>query len=131
MHVDRLVDTNFLISRWREGEKSPASTWLVANGDLVIGIPWIVKAEFLRGAKVAGHDLAQVRNFLNRYPTIWPNDQALELYASLFPTLRRNNAFIGPHDLWIAVAALQCRVPLVTRNKAEFEQVPELLVETY
>lgn len=131
MRVDRLVDTNFLISRWRGGKKSSASAWLVANGGLVIGIPWMVKAEFLRGAEVAGHDRTVARDFLNRYPTIWPDDEMLEKYATIFAFLRKRNEMIGPHDLWIAVAALQCGVPLVSQNKAELERVPGLQVELY
>ena len=50
--VDRLLDTNFLISRWREGRNSPAAKWLRDNADLAVGLPWIVKGEFLRGAAV-------------------------------------------------------------------------------
>ncbi len=131
MNVDRVIDTNFLISRWRKGKKSPAAAWLLAHPELSLGIPWIVKAEFLRGAAVAGHDLHEVRVFLTRYPTIWPNEESLEIYANLFAVLRQRNALIGPHDLWIAVAALQCRVALVTRNIDEFGKVPELQVERY
>ena len=40
--VDRLLDTNFLISRWREGRNSPAAQWLRDNADLAVGLPWIV-----------------------------------------------------------------------------------------
>jgi hypothetical protein len=50
MRVDRVLDTNFLIARWREGEGGPASVWLKANANLILGIPWIVKAEFLRAS---------------------------------------------------------------------------------
>ncbi len=45
--------------------------------------------------------------------------------------LRKRNEMIGSHDLWIAVAALQCGVPLVSQNKAELERVPGLQVELY
>jgi predicted nucleic acid-binding protein len=131
VNVDRVIDTNFLISRWREGKKSPASAWLLAHPDLSLGIPWIVKAEFLRGAAVAGHDRQEVRAFLTRYPTVWPNEESLEIYADLFAAMRKSNSLIGPHDLWIAVAALQCGVALVSRNSAEFGKVPELQVERY
>ena len=91
----------------------------------------MVKAEFLRGAEVAGHDRTVARDFLNRYPTIWPDDEMLEKYATIFAFLRKRNEMIVPHDLWIAVAALQCGVPLVSQNKAELERVPGLQVELY
>ena len=38
-----LLDANFLISRWRQGEGSASANWLNANGDLVLGISWVVK----------------------------------------------------------------------------------------
>lgn len=131
MRVDRLLDANFLISRWRQGEKSATATWLNANGDLVLGISWVVKAEFLCGAEVARHDREAIKDFLQRFPTVWPVDETLEIYASLYAALKKRNELIGPHDLWIAACALQRSVPLVSRNKMEFERVPGLTLETY
>lgn len=129
--VDRLLDANFLISRWRDGEKSGAAKWLRANPDLVVGLPWIMKAEFLRGAAVAGHNPREVREFLDRFPVAWPDDQTLEIYAVQFAKLRAINALPGPHDLWIAASALQHGVPLVTRNTAQFAKVDGLRLESY
>jgi tRNA(fMet)-specific endonuclease VapC len=131
MRVDRLLDANFLISRWRQGPRCAAATWLTANGDLVLGISWIVKAEFLRGAEIAGHDREAIKDFLMRFPTVWPVDETLEIYASLYAVLKKRNELIGPNDIWIAACALQKSVPLVTRNKMEFERVPGLALESY
>jgi tRNA(fMet)-specific endonuclease VapC len=131
MRVDRLLDANFLISRWRQGQKCAAATWLNANGDLVLGISWIVKAEFLRGAEIAGHDREAIKDFLMRFPTVWPVDETLEIYASRYAAFKRRNELIGPHDLWIAACALQKSVPLVSKNKMEFKRVPGLALETY
>jgi tRNA(fMet)-specific endonuclease VapC len=131
MRVDRVLDTNFLIARWREGEGGLASVWLKANANLILGIPWIVKAEFLRGAEIAGHDRQAIRDFLKRFPTIWPDEDTLEIYASLYSTLKKRNELIGPNDLWIAASALQNSVPLVSKNKIEFQRVPGLHLESY
>jgi tRNA(fMet)-specific endonuclease VapC len=131
MRVDRVLDTNFLIARWREGEGRPASVWLKANTNLILGIPWIVKAEFLRGAEIAGHDRQAIRDFLERFPTVWPDEETLEIYASLYSTLKKRNELIGPNDLWIAASALQKSVPLVSKNKIEFQRVPGLRIEGY
>ena len=131
MRVDRVLDTNFLIARWWEGEGRPASVWLTANADLILGIPWIVKAEFLRGSEIAGHDRQAIRDFLKRFPTIWPDENTLEIYASLYSTLKKRNELIGQNDLWIAASALQKSVPLVSKNKIEFQRVPGLRIEGY
>jgi tRNA(fMet)-specific endonuclease VapC len=129
--VDRLLDTNFLISRWREGRHSAAAKWLRDNADLTVGLPWIVKGEFLRGAAVAGHQLREVRAFLDRFPAIWPDNTTLEIYAAQFARLRAANALPGPHDLWIAATGLQHDVPLVTRNTAQFARVDGMRLENY
>jgi tRNA(fMet)-specific endonuclease VapC len=98
---------------------------------LVLGISWVVKAEFLRGAEVAGHDREAIKGFLKRFPTVWPIDETLEIYASLYAALKKRNELIGPHDLWIAACTLQKSVPLVSNNKIEFERVPGLALECY
>jgi tRNA(fMet)-specific endonuclease VapC len=131
MRVDRVLDTNFLIARWREGEGGLASVWLKANANLILGIPWIVKAEFLRGAEIAGHDRQAIRDFLKHFPTVWLDEDTLEIYASLYSTLKKRNELIGPNDLWIAASALQNSVPLVSKNKIEFQRVPGLHLESY
>ncbi|MFM7374423.1 MAG: type II toxin-antitoxin system VapC family toxin [Chthoniobacterales bacterium] len=41
------------------------------------------------------------------------------------------NALPGPHDLWIAVSALQQGIPLVTRNTQQFAKVDGLQLESY
>lgn len=129
--IERLLDTNFLVSRWRDGRGSAAGAWLEANRELQVGLPWIVKAEFLRGAVVAGHGTADVETFLARYPTAWPDDRTLTLYAELYARQRRANALPGPNDLWIAAAALQLGVPLVTHNTAHFAKIEGLRLESY
>ncbi len=129
--VDRLLDANFLISRWRDGVKSSAAKWLRANADLVVGLPWIVKAEFLRGAAAAGHQRREVRELLDRFPVAWPDDGTLDLYAGQFAKLRAVNALPRPHDLWIAVSALQQGIPLVTRNTVQFAKIDGLQLESY
>lgn len=129
--VDRLLDTNFLISRWRNGRNSPAAKWLRDNADLAVGLPWIVKGEFLRGAVVAGHPPGEVRAFLDRFPTAWPDNATLEIYAVLFARLRSANTLPGPHDLWIAATALQFDIPLVTRNTAQFARIEGIRLESY
>ena len=85
----------------------------------------------MRGAEIAGHDREPIKDFLGRFPTVWPVDDTLEIYASLYAVLKKRNALLGPHDLWIAACALQKSVPLVSRNKMEFERVPGLALESY
>lgn len=51
--------------------------------------------------------------------------------AQQFAELRARNALPEPHDLWISVSALQRKVPVVTRNTAQFEKIRGLRVVDY
>lgn len=129
--VDYVVDTSFLVRRWRLGSDSAEQRFIAQNPDAGVAMPWIVKAEFLRGAAVARHDYDDVERFLSRFPTLWPTDQTLQVYVALFVSLRRESRMIGPHDVWIAAAALEHDLPLLTRNRREFRRVPGLRVADY
>jgi predicted nucleic acid-binding protein len=131
MNVDRLVNTDFLVDRWRSGESSAASSYARAHLDDSLAIPWIVKGEFLRVATIAGQRSAQLLEFLGRYPTQWPDEELLLRYAQLNFQLRERNLSLSVSDLWIAVSALRLDVPLVTRNTREFSKVPGLKLDAY
>lgn len=126
-----LVDTNFLIHCWRNAAHPERLQSLQTYLDSEIRLIWLVKAEFLRGAVMAKHDEGRVHSFLDRHKTVWPDDETLDLYARTYATLVRANQLIGPHDLWIAAAALQHDLPLLTRNIGEFRRVPGVQVVEY
>lgn len=99
--------------------------------DSEIRLVWIVRAEFLRGAVMAGHDSSRVNEFLSRHKTLWPDEGTLALYVQIYTTLARTNQMIGPHDLWIAATALQHQMPLLTQNVNEFRRVSGLQMVDY
>jgi predicted nucleic acid-binding protein len=131
MKVDRLVNLDFLIDRWRNGDASEASAYARAHLEDSLAIPWIVKGEFLRITTIVGQNCSQVSKFLARYPTHWPDENLLLSYAQLDELLRQQNLSLRANDLWIAVCALRLDVPLVTRNTHEFGKVPKLKLDRY
>jgi tRNA(fMet)-specific endonuclease VapC len=52
-------------------------------------------------------------------------------YADVARALRARGKLIGSNDLWIAAAALERDLVLVTRNTAEFSRVPGLNIKGY
>lgn len=126
-----LADSNFLIHVWRDAQSPERLRGFRSFLDSEIRLVWVVKAEFLRGAVVAGQNSSLVGQFLDRHKTLWPDDATLALYAQIYAYLRRQNALIGPHDLWIAAAAQQHGLPLLTRKVTEFRRVPGLSVVSY
>ena len=126
-----LADTNFLIRCWRNASQPERLRHLAHYLESEIRLVWIVRAEFLRGAVMAGHDSVRVSEFLGRHKTLWPDEETLTLYAQLYTTLSRTNQMIGPHDLWIAATARQHQLPLLTQNVNEFRRVSGLQVVDY
>ena len=130
--VDFLTDTTFLIDLWRRrGAGGKAGTFLTDHSDARFAASWIAKAEFLRGAAIAGQELRALHPFLGNFETVFPTEGTLASYAELYAALRRANCLLGPHDLWIAVSALEHQAPLLTRNVHEFSRVPGLSVIDY
>lgn len=129
--MDYLSDTSFLIGRWRNGPAGPEQRFIDAHPDAAIVLPWLAKAEFLRGAVLAGHPAETVAGFLERYRVLWPSERTLQLYAATWATLARQRQMVGVHDLWIAASALEHQLPLLTRNAAEFRRIPGIEVVDY
>jgi predicted nucleic acid-binding protein len=131
MRVDRLIDTDFLVDRWRNGESSDASVYARAHLDDTLAIPWIVKAEFLQMAGIVGQDSPKITEFLARYPTHWPDEELLLAYARLNVLLRLRGLSLSANELWLAASALRLNVPLVTRNARGFGKVPGIKLDPY
>jgi predicted nucleic acid-binding protein len=131
MKVDRLINLDFLVDRWRNGDASEASDYARAHIEDSLAIPWIVKGEFLRITTIVGQNCSQVSKFLARYPTHWPDENLLLSYAQLDELLRQQSLSLGANDLWIAVSALRLDVPLVTRHTHDFGKVPKLKLDPY
>ena len=126
-----LVDAAFLLYCWRNAAQPERLLPLRPFLESEIRLAWLVKAEFLRGAAIANHDETLVHSFLNQHKTLWPDEETLTRYAQIYAQLARANQLIGPYDLWIAAAAQQHNLPLLTRNTSEFRRIPGLQVVEY
>ena len=129
--MDFALDTNFLIGLWRQPRDGPEVRWLLANSNVSLGLAWVVNAEFLSGAVVAGHSLERVSLFLADYPVLWPTDATVLTYARCYAVLRQTKLAVGPNDLWIGATALTHDVPLLTRNVKELSRIEGLQVIDY
>lgn len=130
--MDFLIDTTLLIDLWREQKKPGLATRFAReHADNTAGLPWMVMGEFLRGAYAVGVSRSQVEPFLDAYVVVWPGRETLDRYARLYNELRKANQMVGPNDLWIAAAALEHNIPLVTRNRDEFGKIKGLTVWGY
>ena len=129
--MDYQLDANFLIGLWRRPRTGPEVRFLQGHPESVLGLSWMAKGEFLRGASVSAHEEVETSRFLDSHPVVWPTEATLRLYAKIFAHLRARGRMIGPNDLWIAASALEHGCPLLTRNVEEFRHVEGLVVVDY
>jgi predicted nucleic acid-binding protein len=127
--VDLIADTTFLVGLWR---RQPwAVSFARANAAKSLGLPWIVLGEFWHGSVRAGHDPAEVRDFLEIGLPILDVDVVIPVYARIAASVQSDSAYrmIGQNDLWIAAVAVALAKPLVTRNLRHFDKIESLRYE--
>ena len=130
--MEGLIDTTLLIDCWREqSQPAQAFAFIQKHADRTIGLPWIVKGEYLSGVFFANHDQEKIETFLQRFVLILSDDPTIKIYAQLYTELKRKNNLISLNDLWIAATALRFQCPLITRNTRHFSRVPNLKLINY
>jgi predicted nucleic acid-binding protein len=109
------IDTN-AYSGFRRGH--PALVEVFSRVPRLI-VPLVVIAELLAGfagGKKALRNRAELASFTAspRVSLALPERQTAEAYAAVYQQLRRDGHPIPTNDIWVAAAALQASVPLIT-----------------
>lgn len=125
------ADTTFLIDWQREVRRTggPVEQFLKAHAQDRFFMSVTVLGEFSAGFA----DLGQAHYRKVRWGiALLPMDEETALiYRSIFRDLKARGCLIGANDLWIAASSLRHGMPLVSRNRHEFERVPGLQVLAY
>ncbi|HAZ28269.1 MAG TPA: nucleotide-binding protein [Candidatus Magasanikbacteria bacterium] len=114
-----LIDTNIVILHLSD------ILILPAENEAVLLISVLTKFELLRYPGMGRTEETQIRTFLNFCELIPINERIADQAAFLRRTHR-----IGTVDLLIAATALECHIPLITRNVKDFRHIPNLDVRT-
>jgi tRNA(fMet)-specific endonuclease VapC len=107
---------------------------MTATADSEVAVASIVKAELLTGAlKRPDRDKAQrlEETLFRRYVSVPFDDAVGEHYASIRVHLEAIGRPIGGNDLMIAATARSRGLIVITKNRSEFDRVPDLLVEDW
>ncbi len=124
--MDYVADTTFLAGLWRR--QAWAVNFAQENAAKSLGLPWVVLGEFKHGALRAGHEPADVENFLRiGFPMLDPLP-AIPVYARLCSQHRDTGVYreVGQNDLWIGASAIAAGRPLLTRNRRHFDKMDGL-----
>jgi len=93
-----------------------------------------VMCELMVGVERSDRALAERRrvdDLIATVPVTLPGAGLASVYARVLAGLQRRGDLIATMDLLIASTALVDGAPLVTRNAAHFERVPDLQILTY
>lgn len=84
-----------------------------------------------RDAGIRARRSAFVEAILERFPLLPVDLPTARTHARIWAELMSAGTPIGPHDLWLAAAAVAHGLVLVTANLREFQRVPGLTVESW
>lgn len=128
-----LLDTNAGI-RYLERRNEPLCERFVSVPQSHKALCSVVAAELLFGAAKSvrkEETLAILLPFIQRYRLIDFDLNAAHHFAEIRAALQTQGRPIGPYDLQIAAIARANNMTLITSNIAEFQRVPNLLIEDW
>lgn len=130
--MDLIADTTVLIDVWRFRKKRPQIQDLIEKaGDHSLAVPWIVQAEFTRGALHQGISRDEISRFLAGFLLVTLEKSIIDSYCDLWVVMAKRGKPVDYPDLWIAAYAITRESPLLTRNPKHFQDIPGLEVLAY
>jgi len=97
----------------------------------LISVCFVTVGELLFGAYKKNWGPARIADLHSRLRAvvIVPYDFALcETYGELRRKLHDAGKVVAPNDLWIAACAVRHSIPLISNNRKNFENIPELVL---
>ena len=130
--MELIADTTVLIDVWRFRKKRPRIQDLIEKaGDHSLAVPWIVQAEFTRGALHQGISRDEISRFLAGFLLVTLEQSIIDSYCDLWVVMANKGKPVDYPDLWIAAHAITRESPLLTRNPKHFQDIPGLEVLAY
>ena len=126
-----VVDTDVVSFLFKNHSLAPVYQAILAGRPLAISLITLAEIEYGMEAKnwgAARRDL--MRRFLNRFTLLLPDTDTARAWARTKSGCEKRGRPITFADAWIAAAALQLNMPLVTHNASDYRAVEKLTVLT-
>ena len=132
-----LLDTCFCIDIMKEKQKKfegPATKKLLEIGNQPIFTSLFVLCELYAGAKLSlkpQSETQKIKRFVELTNLVLPTEDFPFVYGETEAYLRKIGKPTSTMDLLIGVSALIFKLPLLTKNKKDFKNIPSLKIHTY
>lgn len=125
-----IADSTVLIDMWRL-RREPNRLLQLRSHLTEPVMPWQVLFEFARGAYRKGVTDAALRRFLAPFGILPITEALVWRAARIEADLALSGETIGSADTWIADAALETGLPLLTQNTRHFTRIPGVQAVVY
>jgi predicted nucleic acid-binding protein len=125
------VDTDVISFIFKDHQLAPAYQAILGGRSLTVSLITLAEIEYgmeMKNWKTWRRDL--MGRFLSRFKPLLPDIDTANHWARIKKGCERKGRPISFPDAWIAAAALQFNIPLVTHNASDYEAVDGLTIPT-
>ena len=126
-----VVDTDIVSFLFKAHSLAPAYQGILAGRSLAVSVITLAEIEYGIEAKNWGASRRDLmRRFLVRFTPLLPDTETARAWARIKRGCEKKGRPISFADAWIAAAAIQLNIPLVTHNASDYAAVEDLIVLT-
>ena len=126
-----VVDTDVVSFLFKTHSLAAAYQTILAGRPLAVSLVTLAEIEYGMEAKNWGASRRELmRRFLARFTVLSPDTETARVWARVKSGCDKKGRPIGFADAWIAAAAVQLNVPLVTHNASDYQAVENLTILT-
>ena len=126
-----VVDTDVVSFLFKSHPLAPAYQTILAGRPLAVSLITMAEIEYGMEVKNWGTNRRDLmRRFLGRFTPLLPDAETARLWAGIKSAREKKGRPITFADAWIAAAAVQLNVPLVTHNARDYADIQNLVVLT-
>ena len=126
-----VVDTDVVSFLFKAHPLASAYQAILAGRSLAVSLITLAEIEYGMEAKNWGASRRDLmRRFLARFTPLIPDTETARAWARIKRGCEKKGRPISFADAWIAAAAVQLNIPLVTHNVSDYETVENLSILT-